>query len=238
MTEKRINQSLPNNTVCNQQGLAYAGRWFRQDIEMTDKEALSRDGLRPSVLTLEAVRDELGACARCRLKNKRTKLVFGAGNPAAELVFVGEGPGEDEDLQGEPFVGRAGKLLTRIIEAMGLARQDVYICNVVKCRPPGNRNPESDEIAACRPFLEKQIAAIRPKVIVALGSHAAKTLLDTDTGITALRGKFYTYADGIKLMPTFHPSYLLRNESRKKDVWEDMKLVLKTLGLEVPSARK
>lgn len=179
---------------------------------------------------LESIREELGDCKRCKLYKTRTNIVFGVGNPDAGLVFVGEGPGEDEDLQGEPFVGKAGQLLTKIIKAMGLERKDVYICNVVKCRPPGNRNPEPDEIAACRPFLEKQIDAIKPKILVALGNHAAQTLLNTDVKITVLRGKFRLYRDGIQVMPTFHPSYLLRNEEKKKEVWEDMKMVLKVLG--------
>lgn len=189
--------------------------------------------LRPA-LTLEAIREELGDCKRCKLHKTRTNIVFGVGNPNASLVFVGEGPGEDEDLQGEPFVGRAGQLLTKIIAAMGFERKDVYICNVVKCRPPGNRNPEPDEIAACRPFLEKQLYAIRPKIIVALGTHAAQTLLNTDEKITALHGRLRQYRNEIKIMPTFHPSYLLRNESKKKEVWEDMKAVLKALGKEIP----
>ncbi len=188
--------------------------------------------------SLESIREELGDCKRCKLHKTRTNIVFGVGNPNASLVFVGEGPGEDEDLQGEPFVGRAGQLLTKIIKAMGLNREDVYICNVVKCRPPGNRNPEPDEIAACRPFMEKQIDAIRPKVIVALGTHAVQTLLNTDKKITALRGKFSWYRDGIRLMPTFHPSYLLRNEGKKKEVWEDVKTVLKALGLKIPEEKK
>lgn len=189
-------------------------------------------------LSLESVREELGDCKRCKLHKTRTNIVFGVGNPNASLVFVGEGPGEDEDLQAEPFVGRAGQLLTKIIKAMGLNREDVYICNVVKCRPPENRNPEPDEIAACRPFMEKQIDAIRPKVIVALGTHATQTLLNTDKKITALRGKFHCYRDSIQLMPTFHPSYLLRNDSKKKEVWEDMKTVLKALGLKIPDEKK
>ncbi|MBI3399720.1 MAG: uracil-DNA glycosylase [Deltaproteobacteria bacterium] len=189
-------------------------------------------------LNLESIRVELGDCRRCKLHKTRTNIVFGVGHPHASLVFVGEGPGEDEDLQGEPFVGRAGQLLTRIINAMGLKREDVYICNVVKCRPPGNRNPEPDEIAACRPFLEKQIDAIRPKIIVALGTHSTQTLLNTTEKITALRGRFYWYRNNIQLMPTFHPSYLLRNESKKKEVWEDMKIVLKALGLKISEEKK
>lgn len=188
--------------------------------------------------TLKSVREELGDCKRCKLHKQRTNIVFGVGNPNANLVFVGEGPGEDEDLQGEPFVGRAGQLLTKIIKAMGLERKDVYICNVVKCRPPENRNPEPDEIAACRPFLEKQLDVIKPKIIVALGTHAAQTLLNTTEKITTLRGKFYRYRNNIQAMPTFHPSYLLRNESKKKEVWEDMKTVLKALGLKAPEEKK
>lgn len=189
-------------------------------------------------LTLESIREELGDCKRCKLHQTRTNIVFGVGNPDAELVFVGEGPGEDEDLQGEPFVGRAGQLLTKIINAMGLKREAVYICNVVKCRPPENRNPEPDEVSTCRPFLEKQIDAIKPKIIVALGNHAAQTLLNTASGITKIRGQFFHYRGNIKVIPTYHPSYLLRNESKKKEVWEDMQKVMDELGLEPPSPKK
>lgn len=180
---------------------------------------------------LTTIRENLGECMRCRLSQGRTTIVFGVGNPKAEIVFVGEGPGRDEDLRGEPFVGRAGQLLTKIIEAMGLKRSDVYICNVVKCRPPNNRNPQHDEIAACRPFLEKQIDAIRPKFIVALGSHAAQTLLNTETRISDLRGQFHWYRNGIRLMPTYHPAFLLRNANKKKETWEDMKQIMSELKL-------
>lgn len=180
---------------------------------------------------LDAVRAALGACTRCKLCSGRTNIVFGEGNPHAELVFVGEGPGKDEDLEGRPFVGRAGQLLTDIIvKGMQIRREDVYICNVVKCRPPENRNPEPDEIAACEPFLLRQLRAINPKVIVALGNISVKTLLKTKAGITTLRGKWHTYHD-IPLMPTFHPAYLLRNPPDKKLVWEDIQLVMKKLGL-------
>ena len=165
---------------------------------------------------------------RCKLHAGRTNIVFGVGNPDARLMFVGEGPGADEDEQGEPFVGRAGQLLTQIIKAMGLAREDVYIANVVKCRPPGNRNPEPDEIEACSPFLQAQIAAIGPTVIVALGKFAAQTLLQTETPISRLRGQFHSLG-GVAVMPTFHPSYLLRNPAAKREVWEDMKMVMKKL---------
>ena len=192
----------------------------------------------PSLSSLESVREELGDCRRCKLHEQRTNIVFGVGNPKARLVFVGEGPGEDEDLQGEPFIGRAGQLLTKMIEAMGLKRGDAYICNVVKCRPPGNRPPQPDEILTCRPFLEKQIDTIKPEIIVALGTHAAQTLLNTPEKISALRGRFHGYRNNILLMPTFHPSYLLRSPEKKKEVWEDMKTVLAKLGLKVPESKK
>jgi uracil-DNA glycosylase len=180
----------------------------------------------PSLL---AVREELGECARCKLGASRTTLVFGVGDPAAELMFVGEGPGADEDRQGEPFVGRAGQLLTKMIEAMGYRREDVYIANVVKCRPPENRNPEPDEMAACEPFLRAQIAAIGPKVIVALGKIAVQALLRETTAISRLRGRWFDY-EGVRLMPTFHPAYLLRSPDEKKKAWEDLQLVMKELG--------
>jgi uracil-DNA glycosylase len=183
--------------------------------------------------SLEAVRAELGDCRRCKLCGGRTTIVFGAGNPHAELVFVGEGPGADEDHQGLPFVGAAGQLLTKMIEAMQFRRDDVYICNVVKCRPPGNRNPEPEEIAACEPFLKAQLAAIRPRVIVALGKFAAQTLLREDTAISRLRGQWRTY-EGIDLMPTFHPAYLLRTPAEKKLAWLDLKDVMKRFGRTAP----
>lgn len=179
--------------------------------------------------TLSAVRDELGDCTRCKLHQGRKAIVFGEGDPRASLVFIGEGPGSEEDEQGRPFVGAAGQLLTDIIvKGMGLRREDVYICNIVKCRPPENRNPEPDEIEACEPFLLKQVLAIKPKVIVALGNVAAKTLLKTAEGITKLRGKWHTY-QGIPLMPTFHPAYLLRSPGDKALVWKDIQLVMARL---------
>jgi DNA polymerase len=187
---------------------------------------------------LAVVREELGDCQRCKLAPLRTNIVFGVGNPDAHLVFVGEAPGADEDAQGEPFVGKAGQLLTKMIEAMGYARQDVYICNILKCRPPGNRNPEPDEIAKCEPFLKAQLAALRPRMIVTLGKFAAQCLLRDDTPISRLRGNFRSY-EGIQLMPTFHPAYLLRDPTKKKEAWEDLKAVnaaLKRLGLEPPRA--
>jgi DNA polymerase len=175
---------------------------------------------------LTALRTEIGpSCMRCKLHPLgRKQVVFGVGNPNADLMFVGEAPGADEDIQGEPFVGRAGQLLTKIIEAIGMTRQDVYIANVIKCRPPGNRNPEPDEVEQCEPFLFRQIDTIKPKVIVALGKFAAQCLLKTEEPISKIRGRQFQYRDAI-LMPTFHPAYLLRNPSSKREVWEDMKHV-------------
>lgn len=177
---------------------------------------------------LDDLREEIGDCTRCKLCKGRTHLVFGAGNPDAKLMFVGEGPGRDEDLQGEPFVGRAGKLLDKIIEAMGYKRKDVYIANIQKCRPPNNRNPEPDEVASCKPFLLRQVEIIKPKVIVCLGSVATQNLLETDAKITRMRGNF-TEWQGTPVMPTYHPAFLLRNANMKKPVWEDMQKVMKLL---------
>jgi uracil-DNA glycosylase family 4 len=185
---------------------------------------------------LLAIRREIGECTRCKLAPGRRKLVFGVGNPEAKLMFVGEGPGADEDAQGEPFVGKAGQLLTRMIEAMGFRREEVYIANVVKCRPPGNRDPEPDEIESCEPFLKAQIAALRPRVIVALGRFAVQTLLRDGTPISRLRGKWRQY-EGVRLMPTFHPAYLLRNPAEKKKAWDDLQLVMKEFGKPVPEKR-
>jgi DNA polymerase len=179
--------------------------------------------------TLERVREDIGECLRCRLHEGRRTIVFGEGSPKAELMFIGEGPGADEDATGRPFVGAAGKLLDRIIEAIGLKRDDVYIANVVKCRPPGNRKPEKDESSTCQQFLFRQIDVIRPKVIVALGNTPVESLLGLKVGITRARGEFYDY-HGIKLMPTFHPAYLLRDPTKKREVWEDMKKVRAELG--------
>jgi uracil-DNA glycosylase family 4 len=190
------------------------------------KEASAPHPAPPSSLTLEEVREELGDCRRCKLHSTRTNIVFGTGNPRAGLVFVGEGPGRDEDLQGKPFVGVAGQLLTKIIQAIQLTREEVYIANIIKCRPPGNRNPEPDEIRSCEPFLIKQLQAIRPGLICALGTFAAQTLLKTEDKISLLRGRFHSY-QGIPLMPTYHPAFLLRNPNFKRDVWEDMKKIKK-----------
>jgi uracil-DNA glycosylase family 4 len=180
--------------------------------------------------SLLKIRDDIGDCTRCKLHKGRNKIVFADGNPKAKLIFVGEGPGRDEDMQGLPFVGRAGKLLTSMIEAMGLQRQDVYICNVVKCRPPENRLPEPDEIKTCSPFLLRQLEVVDPKVIVALGACAAQTLLQTTRGISHFRGQWQEFR-GRKLMATYHPAYLLRNPPAKADVWKDLQMVMAELGL-------
>lgn len=185
---------------------------------------LLTQGKTQASVTLDDIRQELGACTRCRLHEGRNHLVFGEGNPHARLVFVGEGPGRDEDLQGRPFVGRAGELLTRIIEAIDLTREKVYIANIVKCRPPNNRDPRPDEIQTCLPFLLKQLEAIKPQIICCLGTFAAQTLLETEEKISALRGHFYPF-HGVKLMPTYHPAFLLRNPHFKRAVWEDMKAI-------------
>src|SRR6266852_2438360 len=186
--------------------------------------------------SLERIRADIGDCKRCRLCERRTNIVFGDGNGKAELVFIGEGPGHDEDVQGLPFVGRAGKLLTQMIEAMGLQRRDVYICNVVKCRPPENRAPEKDEIAISSPFLLRQIDTIAPKVIVCLGAVAAKTLLQTNRGISQFRGEWLEFR-GRKLLATYHPAYLLRNPPAKSEVWKDLQKVMAVLGLEVKKGK-
>jgi len=188
--------------------------------------------VKPASETLLQIRDDLGECTRCKLHTTRHKIVFGDGSPSAQLVFIGEGPGADEDAQGLPFVGRAGKLLTQMIEAMGLQRSDVYICNVVKCRPPGNRQPEPDEVAACSPFLFRQLDALKPKVIVCLGATAFQTLLQSNRSISHFRGQWLDFR-GYKMLPTYHPAYLLRNPAAKADVWKDLQKVMAELGLEV-----
>jgi DNA polymerase len=183
---------------------------------------------------LAAVETRAKACTKCsELARCRHGVVFGVGNPRADLMFVGEAPGRDEDLQGEPFVGRAGELLTKIIQAMGLKREEVYITNVIKCRPPENRTPLPDEVQNCLPYLLSQIELIQPKIIVALGSTALRALLDVQLGITKMRGHWYTFRD-IPIMPTFHPAYLLRNPAAKKEVWQDMQAVLEKMGRKPP----
>ena len=186
--------------------------------------------------TLDQIRETLGECTRCRLHKGRNKIVFGVGDPKADLVFVGEGPGHDEDIQGLPFVGRAGQLLNQMIEAMGLRRDAVYICNVIKCRPPENRTPEKDEIATCSPFLLRQLAVIAPKVIVCLGNVAAQTMLGTKKSISHFRGQWFDFR-GSRLLATYHPAYLLRNPNAKPEVWKDLQKVMSVLGL-TPSPKK
>jgi DNA polymerase len=220
------------------QDLAERARFFASLTDLgvarlppaTTSSAPSASGGASGEEGLQAVRDWMGECTRCRLSAGRRTIVFGQGNPRAELMFVGEAPGAEEDAQGLAFVGRAGQLLTDIIEkGLRMKRADVFITNVIKCRPPQNRNPEPDELLACQPFLEAQIRAIHPKVLVGLGKFGAQWLLKTAEPITRLRGRFGEY-EGIAVMPTYHPAYLLRNPAGKKDVWEDMKAVLRLLG--------
>lgn len=186
--------------------------------------------------TLMGLAEEVSVCRRCALHAERTYAVFGEGGSVPRLVVVGEAPGAEEDRTGRPFVGRAGELLTRMLAAIGLTREDVYIANVLKCRPPGNRSPRPDEVAACRPFLDAQLEVLAPPLLLALGSHATRLLLRTERGITALRGRFHTSPDGWRVMPTFHPAYLLRKPAAKRDVWEDLKKVAADLGLSIPGA--
>lgn len=214
--------------VIHKDSLAVGVDWSRSPRAVV---AETRTGSKSKGEMLEDIRQEIADCQLCLLGRTRKNLVFGTGNPEARIVFVGEAPGTDEDEQGIPFVGRAGQLLTEIIvKGMKLQRKDVYICNILKCRPPGNRNPHPDEISKCEPFLKKQLRMIAPEVICALGTFAAKTLLKTDIPISVLRGRFHSY-EGIKLMPTYHPAYLLRNPSAKKQVWEDVKIIMKELNL-------
>jgi len=211
--------------VVNQNSLSVGMKWEKQPQTIKKLKADSRN----KEEQLKNVCQEMANCQLCQLAKTRYNLVFGDGNPHAQIVFVGEAPGADEDEQGLPFVGRAGQLLTDIIvKGMKLKRKDVYICNILKCRPPGNRNPLPDEISMCEPFLKKQLRIISPKIICALGTFAAKTLLKTDIPISALRGRFHSY-EGIKLMPTYHPAYLLRNPAAKKPVWEDVQMIMKEI---------
>jgi DNA polymerase len=205
------------------QGFSRDAAWRRRAAPAALSQPL--EARRSPADALRDIRADLGDCTRCKLHRLgRRQIVFGVGNPNADLMFVGEAPGHDEDVQGEPFVGRAGQLLTRIIEAIGLKREEVYIANLIKCRPPENRNPEPDEVDTCEPFLLRQVETIRPKVIVALGTFAARALLKTQEPISRLRGRIFTYGHA-KLVPTFHPAFLLRSPDRKRDVWEDMKKV-------------
>ncbi len=198
-------------------------------VSLPASEMKADEAIQSHIITLADVRKELGDCKRCKLHRGRKTIVFGEGNEKATLMLIGEGPGYDEDVQGRPFVGRAGQLLTKILQSINLPREEVYIANIIKCRPPQNRNPEPDEIQSCSPFLMKQISVIQPKIICALGTFSAQTLLKTDTKITALRGKLYDL-EGIKVMPTYHPAFLLRNPDKKREVWEDMKKIVELLG--------
>lgn len=203
---------------CSEESLDIIRSWSRPHVNKAGRD------------TLETIRSDLGDCRRCSLSAGRTHIVFGEGDPHARLVFVGEGPGFEEDRSGRPFVGKAGQLLDRIIAAMKMKRSQVYICNIIKCRPPDNRDPLPDEIAACSPFLERQLAAIQPEVICALGAHAARTLLGTAAPLSRLRGRFHTYA-GTATMPTYHPAYLLRHPEHKRAVWEDMQKIMAFLRI-------
>jgi DNA polymerase len=209
--------------------LAFQGRLGWAGVSASWPASPPKQAVAEPVLTLAEVKVELGDCRRCKLARTRTNLVFGDGDPHARLMFVGEGPGADEDAQGLPFVGEAGQLLNNMLQKLGLRRSEVYIANIVKCRPPGNRDPEMDEVAQCLPFLHKQIQSIRPQVIVALGRVAAHALLATQTPITKLRGQWHRYQD-IPVMPTFHPSYLLRLPRERLKTWDDMQKVMERLA--------
>jgi uracil-DNA glycosylase family 4 len=226
-------------------GISRDAKWRRREDgprpaadAAPEVEAVPVTIARSTLEALAAIREDLGDCTRCKLHRQgRKQIVFGVGNPSADLMFVGEAPGADEDTQGIPFVGRAGQLLTKMIEAMGFSRDEVYIANVLKCRPPGNRNPEPDEIATCEPFLFRQLASVEPKVVIALGAFAARTLLKTDDPISRLRGRVFDYR-GAKLIPTFHPSFLLRSPGYKREAWEDLKKALAILGRELPGTAR
>jgi uracil-DNA glycosylase family 4 len=217
--------------------------FYRRESRPTEPQEAMTPRAKPSPLpvfndaaaALRLIREDLGDCTRCRLHQQgRKQIVFGVGNPNADLMFIGEAPGADEDLQGEPFVGRSGQLLTNMIKAMGLSREQVYIANIIKCRPPGNRQPESDECETCSPFLLRQIEAIRPTVLVALGAVAAKTLLAIHAPMTELRGRWFDF-HGHKLAVTYHPAFLLRDPRQKKEAWKDLQMVMKELGLRMPA---
>jgi uracil-DNA glycosylase family 4 len=203
--------------------------------ELSPANSKAESGVTDRVKALHLIREDLGDCTRCRLsKQGRKQIVFGVGNPKAELMFIGEAPGADEDQQGEPFVGRAGQLLNNMIKAMGIRREDVYIANIIKCRPPGNRTPERDECETCSPFLMRQIAAIKPKAIVALGAVAAKTLLAINAPMSEFRGRWFDFR-GTKLAVTYHPAFLLRDPRQKKETWKDLQMVMKELGMAIPA---
>ena len=213
--------------------------WKGFDCSAQHLELLEQWGTssRHSVESLEDIRRDLGECTRCKLQTGRKTIVFGEGDPGARLVFVGEGPGFEEDRQGRPFVGKAGQLLTKIIAAIGLDREQVYICNIIKCRPPGNRNPDTEEIDSCAPFVMRQLQAIAPEFVCTLGTFATQTLLQTDRPISRLRGTFHDVM-GMQIIPTYHPAYLLRNPEKKREVWEDMKMLMQAMGMPLPDNQK
>ncbi len=233
---KEIFTQVKNLLLAHQEMGLEPPRISRRALKFLDRGPVGRKEAAPRpdrIESLEALRDHVGDCTRCKLARTRTHLVFGEGSERARLVFVGEGPGREEDLVGKPFVGEAGRLLSRIIEnGMGLTREEVYICNVVKCRPPGNRDPEREEIEACLPFLKAQLRIIRPEAICVLGRVAGQGLLGEDFRVGPARGEWHSF-EGIPLMPTYHPAYLLRNASAKRQVWEDVKKIMALLGLEV-----
>src|SRR4051812_18250349 len=225
--------SIPEIPAYNREGMSPRKSSVVAKAEMQFVSA--EKNISDPVAALRLIREDLGDCTRCKLHQQgRKQIVFGVGNPRADLMFVGEGPGADEDTQGEPFVGRAGQLLNNMIKAMGLRREELYIANIVKCRPPGNRTPERDECETCSPFLMRQIATIKPKVIVALGAVAAKNLLAINAPMSELRGRFYDFR-GTKLAVTYHPAFLLRDPRQKKETWKDLQMVMKDLGLAVPA---
>lgn len=223
---KRLSEEILNIVGLLKTNLEYQKALGIGHIQLAEQTMQSFKDTPPKAhsIKLSDVRRELGDCRRCKLHTTRKNIVFGAGNQRSHIVFVGEAPGRDEDVQGKPFVGQAGKLLELMLEAINLRREEVYICNIVKCRPPENRNPEKDEIEACGPFLTKQIEAIEPRIICALGTLAAHTLLKTKESISKLRGVIHTY-HGIRLIPTYHPAFLLRNPYKKREAWEDIQLI-------------
>lgn len=225
---KQMAQAGCRGFDCTPEYLEILNQW-EKPLAFNKKKSAAGQSV-PEKETLDDIRADLGDCRRCNLCEGRNSIVFGQGAAKTRLVFVGEGPGAEEDRQGLPFVGAAGQLLTKIIQAIKMTREDVYICNILKCRPPGNRNPQPDEIAACVPFLKRQLEAIAPDYICALGGFASKTLLETETPVSRLRGRLHDYR-GMQLLPTYHPAYLLRNPERKRDVWKDMKLLMRSMGI-------
>lgn len=234
VAQGRLSRLKPFGMTTSGKGLQQPGMTALQERSDSVNMQAEISTVVDSVTALRLIREDIGECTRCKLhKQGRKQIVFGVGNPNAELMFIGEAPGADEDEQGEPFVGRAGQLLTNMIKAMGLRREDVYIANIIKCRPPGNRTPERDECETCSPFLMRQIEVIGPKVLVALGAVAAKTLLAVNAPMSELRGRWFDFR-GTKLAVTYHPAFLLRDPRQKKETWKDLQMVMKDLGLKIP----